>query len=237
MQDETLLEKHFPMDIIFFAVLAFYIFFKLSKHLGKIDEEERKEIEQKLMQIKAVNKQVMEQAKQKEIVVGASSTAAQKNFEDQIISSLIEPTKQNLLNILASCNITAGFFISGAKYAFEIVIKSFAAGDLSSLKMLLSEKIYQGFEAAINQRKVQETTMTTNLISIEKSEIISAVAIDNMASIAVKFTSKQINYISDKNGTITVGKKDEIYEVIDIWTFKKDVTSPNPNWLISATGS
>lgn len=224
------------MDIIFFAALAFYIFFKLSKHLGKIDEEEKREIEEKLMHIKAANQQIVEKIKQQEVVVGASSTEAQ-NSEDKIISSLAEPTKQNLLDILLRCNITLGFFLSGAKYAFELVIKSFASGDLASLKMLLADKIYQGFEAAVNQRKAQENTLTTNLISIEKSEIISAIMIDNIASIVVKFTSKQINYISDKSGAVTFGRKDEISEVTDIWTFKKDVTSPNPNWLVSATGS
>ncbi len=224
------------MDILFFAALAFYIFFRLSKHLGKIDEEEKREIEEKLMHIKSVNQQIVEKIKQKEVTVGASSTEAQ-NSEDKIISSLDETTNKNLLGILSGCNITVGFFLSGAKYAFELVIKSFANGDLASLKMLLADKIYQGFETAVNQRKAQENILTTNLISIEKSEIISAIMLENIASIAVKFTSKQINYISDKSGAVTSGRKDEISEVTDIWTFKKDVTSPNPNWLVSATGS
>ena len=53
----------------------------------------------------------------------------------------------------------------------------------------------------------------------------------------VKIISKQINYISDKEQKIIEGKKDEISEIIDVWTFKKDVKSPNPNWLVSATSS
>jgi predicted lipid-binding transport protein (Tim44 family) len=50
-------------------------------------------------------------------------------------------------------------------------------------------------------------------------------------------TSKQINYVSDKEQKIIEGKKDEISEINDIWTFKKDIKSPNPNWLVSATSS
>ena len=49
--------------------------------------------------------------------------------------------------------------------------------------------------------------------------------------------SKQINYIADKEQKIIEGTKEEIAEITDIWTFKKDVKSPNPNWLVSATSS
>jgi len=31
------------------------------------------------------------------------------------------------------------------------------------------------------------------------------------------------------------GSKTEIVQVNDIWTFKKDLTSSNPNWVIIAT--
>ena len=33
------------VDIIIFAAIAFYIFFKLNKQLGKIDEDEKKDQE------------------------------------------------------------------------------------------------------------------------------------------------------------------------------------------------
>ena len=114
--------------------------------------------------------------------------------------------------------------------AFEMVINAFAKDDLETLKILLSEKIYQGFELAINNRKNLEQKLNTNLISIDKSEIISAILVDNYASIIVKFYSQQINYITDKDGKIIEGKKDEIAKINDIWTFKKDINSNNPNF-------
>lgn len=222
------------MDIIFFAALALFIFFKLSKQLGKIDEEEKKNLEEKVAQMRAVNEQVIAQMQQQEKIIGASSTQNSKS-EEQILSEIDEKTKQQLLPILQRCNMSAEFFINGAKSAFEMVIKSFAGGDVENLKMLLSENILSGFVSAINQRKAEQKTITTNLISINESKIISAMMIDNMASIVVRFTSKQINYISDKDGNILEGRKDGIGEVIDTWTFRRDVTSPNPNWIISAT--
>ncbi len=222
------------MDIIFFAALALFIFFKLSKQLGKIDEEEKKNLEEKIAQMRVIKEQVIAQMQQQEKIIGASSTKNSKS-EEQILDEIDDKTKQQLLPILQSCNMSAEFFVNGAKSAFEMVIKSFASGDLEGLKMLLSDNILNGFVAAINQRKVEQKNITTNLISINEAKIISAIMIDNVASIVVRFTSRQINYVSDQYGNIIEGRKDEISEVIDTWTFKRDVTSPNPNWIISAT--
>lgn len=223
------------MDLVFFAVIAFFIFYKLSKQLGKIDEEEKKQIEEKLSQMRAMKEQVMAQMKQQEKIVGTSSTS--EKAESKILESLDNSTKQSLLLILQRCNMTADFFIFGAKSAFEMVIKAFAAGDLEILKSLLAPNIFAGFEEAIKLRKVQEQEITTNLISIDQAQIISALMLGDDASIVVKFVSKQINYVTDKEGNIVIGRKDEISEVTDIWTFKRDVNSPNPNWIVSATNS
>lgn len=225
------------MDIIFFAAVAFFIFFKLFKQLGKIDQDEKKQIEEKLAlkkkEILAMQKQVVEQLKKQNVIPSNSEMQA----SNEILNSLDESTKQNFIKILQSCKISADFFVKGAKSAFEMIIKAFSAGDLKDVKTLLSEKIYQGFDSAIMNRKSEGKTLTTNLIAIEKAEIISAAIISNMASVVVKFTSQQINYISDKEGNLVEGSKDEIVQLNDIWTFKKDITSPNPNWVVYTTAN
>jgi len=227
------------MDIIFFAALAFYIFFRLNKQLGKIDEEEKNQIQEKLAKRREEILEMQQKIAQQEKIVGASSTveSSQNQSEDKFLSSLDEAGKRDLSNILQSCKISAEFFVSGAKSAFEMILKAFATADLETLKFLLSEKIYQSFESAINQRKSGEQTLTTNLISIEKAEIISVAIFENVASIAVKIVSKQINYVTDKSGQVVDGRKDEISEITDVWTFKKDITSPDPNWIINATSN
>jgi predicted lipid-binding transport protein (Tim44 family) len=227
------------MDIIFFAALAFYLFFRLNKQLGRVDEEEKKQVEVKAIkkraEILAIKPVIAKQ--HQDMSPGLPDSEAKNQAEEQILSSLEEPIRQNLVAVLQSCKISADFFINGAKSAFEMILKAFASADYNTLKFLLSDKIYQGFEAAVNHRKSQEHTLITNLISIEKAEIISAMMLGNFASIAVRISSQQINYITDKDGQIIEGKKDEINNLTDIWTFKKDITSKNPNWVVSATSS
>jgi len=212
------------MDIIFFAAIAFFIFYKLNKQLGKVDEEEKKIIEAQ---------QVIKKQQQQ----SSFAIEADNQMNEKILNSLDVATKEIFNNILNRTNISAEFFVNGVKSAFEMIIKAFASADLETLKFLLSDKIFKGFESAIIQRKLAEKTLITNLISIEKVEIISALIFENNASVVIKIVSKQINYIIDSKGQTVEGKKDEINEITDIWTFKKDINSTNPNWFVSATSS
>lgn len=228
------------MDILFLALLTLFIFYKLSKQLGKVSEEEKvdiyKKLEERKKQIEAIIAQAQQKSRQQsasdEKLVGFSSTQNNPEFE-----KLDSATKENLEKILTACKIEIQFFINGAKMAFEMTIKAFCDCDLSTLKNLLADKIYSNFEAAINLRKSEQKTLMTNLIAIDKTEILSALLADNQASIVVKFTTRQINYFTDGDGNLLNGRKDEIVEIIDIWTFKKDITSPNPNWLIASTSN
>jgi len=223
------------MEIIFFAAIAFFIFYKLSKEFGKVDENERAEIQKKVAQRREMSAEIKRYNEEKKAlqVVGESSTI----IEEKYFIKLNQADRKNFLNILDRSKITAEFFVNGAKSAFEMILKAFASEDVATLKFLLSEKIYQGFETAINQRKQCGETLVTNLISIEKAEVISAMLFENLASVVVRIVSKQINYIADGDNKILEGKKDEISEVTDVWTLKRDLTSESPNWVVSATNS
>jgi len=224
------------MDILFFAALAFYIFVKLNKNFGKIDENEKKQIQEKIAQRRQEIIEIQKQAAESQPVmkvVNPIDVAAQR--DEKITANLDEKTKEVLENILQKTKMTADFFLNGAKSSFEMILKAFSEGDLNTLKFLLSQKIYEGFENVINQRNSLEQSLTTNLIAIEKAEIISANLSENIASIALKITSKQINYIADKSGNILEGKKDEIAQITDVWTFTKDIIISDPKWVLSVT--
>ena len=220
------------MDILFFAALAFFIFFKLREQLGKISDDEKDKISAK---IKANQEKIIEI--QKQITAVANEAIVQQNVaSEKILNALQGPLQQTFITILNRCNISAEFFINGAKSAFEMIIKAFASKDSNTLKFLLADKIYTGFENAISTRNSQEKTLHSNLISIDKTEIISATIVENSAFVTVKITSRQINYFTNKAEEIIEGRKDEIVELTDIWTFKKDLTAANPNWIVSTTG-
>jgi len=224
------------MDIIFFAAVSIFIFFKLRSQLGKISDEEKTQITEK---IKAEREKIIALQNQ---ITAATSKAIEQSIEqqnqanDKILGQLSDPLKQTLIQIFQRCNITAEFFVNGVKSCFEMIIKAFGEKDLTTLKFLLSEKIYAGFESAISKRNAEEKNLRSNLIAIEKVEILEALILENKALITVKITSRQINYFTDKNEQIIEGRKDEINEMHDVWTFSKDLASGNPNWTVTVTG-
>lgn len=224
------------MDILIFAAIAIFVILKLRSQLGKIDEDEKRIIQEKINQ----HNKLMEEIQKQMVLVGQKATAQseQDNLnQEKLLQNLEAKSKSDFIKAITACNITAEFFINGAKSAFDMVIKAFASSDLETLKFLLSEKIYQSFEQAISQRKASGQILVSNVIAIDNVEILSALVVDNNASIVVKISSKQINYISNQSGDVIEGRKNEINQLTDIWTFSKDITSQNPNWIIISTHS
>jgi predicted lipid-binding transport protein (Tim44 family) len=223
------------MDILFFAAISLYVFWKLREQFGRVDEEEKKQVQEKISRkkelIAAVQSQVM--AIQKKVV---EQSETQKAANEKIILSFVDQAShEQFRKILILCNISAESFFSGAKSTFENVIKSFATADLVMLRMMLSDKVFEGFESAINSRKTLEQNLITNVIAVSDAKIISAQLLDNVATVTISFVSKQINYVTDKEGKIIEGRKDEIRELNDVWTFRKDIGVINKNWVVLAT--
>ncbi len=230
------------MDIIFLAAIALFIFFRLKDQLGKISDEEKDSIAQK---IKLQQQQILEAQKnrekesflQKNILEKSEETPDEENnIDKKHIKDLDQNAIDNLTKIFSKFDIDSEFFITGARAAFEMTLDSFASHDLETLELLLSEKLYKGFEKLIKDRQKNGETLNTQIISVDDGKIIAANIDQNKAFITVEFSSKQINYLADKKDEITQGSKEQINELKDIWTFKKDLNDDSPNWKISATG-
>jgi predicted lipid-binding transport protein (Tim44 family) len=230
------------MDIIFFAAIAFFIFVKLKSQLGKIDENEKEQIqdriEKKRQLLESLQSQMLANQNQEKTVQENSKLQENaNNISEELIASLDETAKNNFSQALKACKISAEFFLDGTKSAFEMVIKAFSEGDLETLKFLLSDTIYSGFAAAVNERKEKEHSLVSNLIAIEQAQITAASMENKLATITVQFQSQQINYVTNKEGEIIEGSREEIVTLTDSWTFRKDVTISNPNWTIVSTNS
>ena len=223
------------MDILILAIIAFVIIFRMKSQLGNVDEEEKAAVKKKLHQkMQQIQKEVMGQAHE---AVKKVSEIKEKNelVKNQLTASLDDLSEENLDKILKKSNLTLDHFITGAKSAFEMILKAFSENDLTILKQLLSNKIYLGFEKSIQHRQNLGQKLVTNLIAIKNVEISKVDISGNDAIIKINFTSKQINYIKDQNGNVIDGSKEDINELTDVWTFKKDLTSENPNWIIFST--
>ena len=128
-------------------------------------------------------------------------------------------------------------FAAGARAAFTTIVEAFAKGDIGPLRALLDPQTFASFESAIRGRNERREKAETTLIGFEASDIARAEMQDGFAQVTVRFVSEQINVVRNAEGQIADGNPNEVQKVIDLWTFRRDTKSSDPNWLLVKTES
>jgi len=128
-------------------------------------------------------------------------------------------------------------FAAGARAAFTTIVEAFAKGDTAPLKQLLDAQTFASFESAIRGRSERREKAETTLIGFEASDIADAEMQGGFAQVTVRFVSEQINVVRNADGQIADGNPNEVQKVIDLWTFRRDTQSSDPNWLLIKTES
>ena len=101
----------------------------------------------------------------------------------------------------------------------------------------MSDNVYENFAAAIRDRVSKEQTHQTTMVGFDVTEIIEAEMEGRNALVTVKYVSDQVNVTRDSEGEIVEGDPSAVTRITDIWTFTRDVSSSNPNWILIATRS
>lgn len=126
-------------------------------------------------------------------------------------------------------------FLAGAKAAYEMIVTAFANGDRRGLKDLLAKDVYDSFVAAIADRESRGETMESRFVAIERADLQEVTLVNRTAQLTVRFVSKLISVTRGRDGTIVDGSPDTVADVIDVWTFSRDLGTRDPNWKLVAT--
>jgi predicted lipid-binding transport protein (Tim44 family) len=120
-------------------------------------------------------------------------------------------------------------FLGGAKSAYEMIVKAFAAGDRTQLRSLLSPPVMAGFDTAIAAREAESRTETVEFLhapraDLEKAEVVGA----DLARVTVRFLAE---FRSRTKGPEGEGVEDR--RTAELWTFERHLKSRDPNWLLT----
>ena len=126
-------------------------------------------------------------------------------------------------------------FLDGAAGAFEMILSAYAEGDLAKLKRLLSYDLLQSFTQSIQQRSSDGEVLNISLDELRDLRILDAKVFDNIASVTVEFQSTQTRILSDSDGNTIEDEDTGTRDLIDIWTFERDLTLDDPNWKLAET--
>ena len=123
-------------------------------------------------------------------------------------------------------------FIKGAKIAYETIITDFSDNDnkLTTSKPLLSKKIYDQFNEALQSRSKRGHYAEITFVGVKSATIKEHKKIDQILKVTVDFVSEVITCIKDKDKKIISGDPDKIKKIYDTWVFSRDIRSKSPNW-------
>ena len=128
-------------------------------------------------------------------------------------------------------------FLKGAKIAYETIITDFSDNDnkLIASKPLLSKKIHDQFEEALQERSKRGHFAEITFIGINSATIKEHKKIDKNLNVTVDFVSEVITCIKDKDKKVISGDPEKIKKIYDTWVFSRDTRSNNPNWQLVDT--
>jgi predicted lipid-binding transport protein (Tim44 family) len=128
-------------------------------------------------------------------------------------------------------------FLKGAEIAYETIITDFGDSDnkLIASKPLLSKKIYDQFNAALQERSKRGHHAEITFIGVNSAKIKEHKKLDKILNVTVDFIAEVITCIKDKDQKIILGDAEKIKKIYDTWVFSRDIKSQNPNWQLVDT--
>jgi predicted lipid-binding transport protein (Tim44 family) len=124
-------------------------------------------------------------------------------------------------------------FLKGAEIAYESILTSFAKGEKTKLKKLLTKDMFINFDQAIDSRNKENIKSELTFIGIKESNVEKFEKIKTNLVATVKIVCEIISVKKDKEGKVIEGNPDRIKTVTDYWNFTKDASSDNPNWFLA----
>jgi predicted lipid-binding transport protein (Tim44 family) len=126
-------------------------------------------------------------------------------------------------------------FLEGAKAAYRLILESFWKGDLAALKPHVDGHVYETFADAVEQRGKDGFTLDNRLVTIEQAVISEATMERSVAIVTVRFEADIAAVTRDKDGHVVAGSLSDAVQTRDLWTFRRDLATNDPNWLLIET--
>jgi predicted lipid-binding transport protein (Tim44 family) len=126
-------------------------------------------------------------------------------------------------------------FLEGAKSAYRMILEAFWKGDLDALQSHVEPHVYEAFAAAVEQRTKDGLTLDNRLVTIDQAVISEASLERGIAIIMVRFEADIAAVTRNSEGQVVAGSLSDAVQTRDLWTFRRDTGSRDPNWLLVET--
>jgi predicted lipid-binding transport protein (Tim44 family) len=214
----------FPIDLVLFGMIAAFLVLRLRSILGR-----RQGFERKADPARPAMRPTAAEA--------PTIDAVAERVPSRALPEPASPVGQALTRMQAvDRNFQAMRFLDGAEVAFKLIVTAFAGGNRDTLRPLLSDDTYKAFESAIAARETAGESQRTEVRAIHAATIEAADLRGTIADITVRFVSDQVNLTIGGDGAVVQGT-DAVTEIVDLWTFERNLSIADPTWRLVAARS
>jgi predicted lipid-binding transport protein (Tim44 family) len=126
-------------------------------------------------------------------------------------------------------------FLEGAQAAYRMILEAFWSGDLDTLRPHVDDNVYQAFASSVEQRKKEGLALDNRLVNMDQVLIAAASIEQTVAFVTVRFEADIAAVTRNKDGEVVAGSMSDAVQTRDLWTFRRDMASRDPNWLLVET--
>lgn len=124
-------------------------------------------------------------------------------------------------------NFDVARFMQGARQAFQMIVKAFAAGDRATLRPLLDADLMGTFEAAMVQREGEGRSEQVEFLHEPRADLESVGVNGDFAKAAVRFLAEFRSRSKGPEGEAVDDRR-----TAEVWTFQRSLSSRDPNWTL-----
>jgi predicted lipid-binding transport protein (Tim44 family) len=210
--------------IVILALVALFVGLRLYSVLGERTGHEQQPI------LKPVDREAQVEARVSQPSPPAATPA---DAGDMAFVPTAGPGVRAILAADPSFDVAR--FLEGAKAAYRLILESFWKGDLQALRSHVDDHVYETFASAVEQRDKDGLKLDNRLVAIDQAVISEALVEKSVAILTVRFEADIAAVTRNSDGQVVAGSMSDAVQTRDLWTFRRDTSSRDPNWLLIET--
>ena len=126
-------------------------------------------------------------------------------------------------------------FLEGSKAAYRLILEAFWKGDIEAMRPYVDAHVFETFAAAVEQRTKDGLSLENRLVAIDQALVAGAEIERSVALVTVRFEADIAAVTRNSAGEVVAGSLSDAIQTRDRWTFRRDISSRDPNWLLVET--
>ena len=212
--------------IVILALVALFIGLRLYSVLG-----ERTGHEQPIL--KPADPEQAEARVEPRAAARATASTAAADPDDMAYLPTAGPGVRALL--AADPTFDVARFLEGSKSAYRLILETFWKGDVEAMRPYVDNHVFETFSSAVEQRCKDGLVLDNRLVAIEQALVTGAELDQSIALVTVRFEADIAAVTRNSEGDVVAGSMSDAIQTRDRWTFRRDIASSDPNWLLVET--